>query len=1367
MATTFRVFISSPSDVFAERERVERVIVRLNGEFGGGLLQAIRWERAYYTAAKTFQDQIPLPSETDLVICVLWKRLGFELPPEYRRPDGTTPTGTEYEFENAMESARSKGTPDVLVYRKSAPVLLNAEQIEMERAQFEALKTFWSQWFRTEAGHFVAAYQSFDNTDAFETLVEDHIRQWLARHRVTTAGVTWPIEQRGSPFRGLQPFDAAHTTVFFGRRRVIERARERLTDAAQRGMAFLLILGTSGSGKSSLARAGLVPRLMQPGAVPGVDLWRCCTMRPGEGDTPLHALARALYAADALPELAAGDCPTPPDFAALLAGAPESAARALRLALGRATVAIAAREAFDRPVEARLLLMVDQFEEALAAPEPRDAFARALTLLIGTGLVWVVATLRSDLYAPFQACPALTALRDGGTQLDLLPPSSAELAEIVTGPAAAAGLRFDPRADGTGLDEVLTTAADQPGALPLLQLALDALFEARDPAASLLTISAYDAFGGLPGVVEQRAEATLAVLDPEAAAALPAVLRGVVDVTEDGIVTGRAGPLEQVAASPGARRLVDAFVAARLLVAQTQYGATRIRVAHDALLSSWPRASAAISADREALRTRGRVEAAAHRWRQEGRDPDFLLPSGRPLAEAAELASRRPESLGDDAHAFVRQSQDADAARHAAAEAHAQRELRREADAQQARADAATRVVRRTRVAVAAVSVLLVTAAGAAVFAHQQRNEAVHQAERAEQQTAVAERQTTLAEAQTVKAERNFQAALDAGASLVGAVNAHLTDGGMTRRVARDLLDTASAGIGALLPRDAVASLRPALLDTQSRLEVSFSRVLGAVCGGGEARVRAEQALATAEAVAQQAPSEERERAVIVALQALAFAAEGENDWAGAQALFERAETLAVAHTGPGWKDLLQEVRRDLAFTISDGPQRRRAVALLQDDLAWGQEQATLRPDDLLVVAHQAKSERFLAYSAAVAREQGAALDGMLREAALLQRLARAEPNNLEWQRWLANNARQRSAMLYRQGDAAGSLALLQEAAAGNTAVLARDPENARYLIIKLSTDIALARALLAHDTAGAVAVLRPGLEAVEALGGAGAGTRMCKTEAAQLAASIGTVLILLGSSEEGIAALEASTVSARALAASAPGDTKLQRAVVDAELSVARGMVIARKDAGVAAHARAGIATLLPLLGAGPPEWHADLSRLRQFLGNSLVAIGDTADALAAFEDDRKAGEALLAAHPDDERARHQMAVSLLRTAAVQGLAENNGAQRQALNAAAAALAPLANRADLPIDWQRTIIDLHQNVCTALMVAHQYPAGIARCEEALRLAEALDARFPAEEAARRTHTDTLTLTAAAFRMSGQEDRASALDAQSKTLRGG
>ena len=445
----------------------------------------------------------------------------------------------------------------------------------MEKAQFEALKRFWTRWFQTEAGHFTAAYASFATTDQFEVIVEDDIRQWLARNQAQLTGkLTWPVALKGSPFRGLQPFDEAHREVFFGRRRVVEQMRERLAAAAGRGTPFLLLLGTSGSGKSSVARAGLVPRITQIGAVPGVDLWRRCVFRPSEGggDATL-GLARALYRADVLPELAEGDSPTPADFARLLREAPEAAARAVRLALGRAGKIVAAREGFERPLETRILLVIDQFEEALGgAPEEREAFAKALGALVEGGATWAVATLRNDLYAAFGASPLLVSLRERGALFDLLPPSSSEVVEIITGPAQAAGLAFEARPGGVGLDEELSEAAMRPGSLPLLQFALDELFQARDPRTNILAVSAYDGFGGLDGVVERRAEETLAGLDPQATAALPKLLAALVDVAEDGAVTSRPCARAVAEAASERDRLIDAFVAARLLVADERHG---------------------------------------------------------------------------------------------------------------------------------------------------------------------------------------------------------------------------------------------------------------------------------------------------------------------------------------------------------------------------------------------------------------------------------------------------------------------------------------------------------------------------------------------------------------------------------------------------------------------------------------------------------------------------------------------------------------------------------------------------------------------------------------------------------------------------
>ncbi len=1348
MPQRFRIFISSPSDVFAERERVERVIVRLNGEFGGSLLEAIRWERSYYTAAKTFQDQIPLPSQTDLVLCILWKRLGFELPADYRRPDGTTPTGTEYEFEDAMHAARARGTPDVLVYRKAAPVLLNADQVEMERAQFEALKTFWSRWFRSETGQFTAAYQSFETADQLEVQVEAHIRQWLARHEVAAAGVTWPIETLGSPFRGLQPFDAGHAAVFFGRRRAVEHARERLVDAAGRGTPFLLMLGASGSGKSSLVRAGLVPRLTQPGAVAGVDAWRTCVMRPGEGDGPLHALARALYAPGALPELAGGDCPAAADFAGLLAAAPGAAARAVRLALARAVAGVAEREGFVRPVEARLLLVVDQFEEGLQ-PDGVDAFASALAALAGAGC-WVVATLRSDLYGLFQRVPALLALRDGGAQLDLLPPGPADLPEIVAGPASAAGLRYGTRPDGTGLDEELAAAAAAPGALPLLQLALDALFEVRDAATGTLTCAAYDALGGLAGVVERRAEAALAGLDEAARDALARVLPALVDVTEGGQVVSRPAPLSRIAPTAAAARLVDAFTAARLLVPDAGgSGEPAVRVAHESLLLGWPRAQALLATDREALRVRGGIEAACRRWMAESRHPDFLLAPGRPLAEAVDLAERRPDSLDADAHAFVDASRAAEAARQAVVQAHAERELRLEAAAAQARADAAAALVRRTRAAAAVIGALMVAATGAAVYAEGQRSEA--------------QRQAAVARQQTAEAERNFQAALGGGADLVAAVNTHLGDGGMTRRVARKLLGTAEAGIGRLLPQAGDASLPPAVLEAQSRLQASMSRVLAAVCDGGDARIRAARAVAMAEA-AVRPPGGAASEALLLAMDAEALTAEADGDWAGARTILERAEARA-AGAGEATRAALQTVRRDLGYAMLDGPDHARGVALLRDDLAWQGAQAQARPGDPAVTEAMADDRRRLAYAAQSDPDRAAEQAALDEEAAALRRLAAEDPANLKWQRFLIFNARGQARLLAAAGDAAGAVSKAREASAGAGALLAHDPGNAQWRMVALGADLQLALLLMrSGDEAGAKAVLRPDMDAVQALAAPGVANRVCLQEAVAMRSAIGSAMLLMGSGEEGIAAMQAGLALAQRIADAAPADAAARHGLAEAETQLTRAYFLDEQYAPAADHARAGIAALRPLVdGSGAkPGWQAELAALRQGLGLSQMMLGDTAGAAAVHEESYAASEALLRAQPGSGERRHEMLASLLLIAEAQQRAGDPGAQWAALqraSAAAAALAPLA--AGRP-DWQRTLIEASQAIGVAELARHEPEAALGHLKQALERADALVASVPNDKQARMAQAQALAFIAAGYRSNGRTDEADAYAGRSK-----
>ena len=157
----YRVFLSSPSDVLIERDRAEAVVQRVNARrIDRPQFELIRWELDYYGAKTDFQSQIPKPSECELVICIFWKRLGSDLPDKYARPDGTLPTGTEYEFEEALKGAAEnpRKLPDVLVYRKTAEVTFSAATLDFERAQYDRFMAFWQRWFRNERDGFAARH---------------------------------------------------------------------------------------------------------------------------------------------------------------------------------------------------------------------------------------------------------------------------------------------------------------------------------------------------------------------------------------------------------------------------------------------------------------------------------------------------------------------------------------------------------------------------------------------------------------------------------------------------------------------------------------------------------------------------------------------------------------------------------------------------------------------------------------------------------------------------------------------------------------------------------------------------------------------------------------------------------------------------------------------------------------------------------------------------------------------------------------------------------------------------------------------------------------------------------------------------------
>jgi len=257
-----RIFISSPGDVAEERALTKRVIQRLQGEFSGqAILDPIFWEHEPLLATKSFQEQIIRPSETDIVVTILWSRLGTRLPANYTKPDGSRyESGTEFEFEDAVNSFRKLGKPDLLIYRKTAePVVsLKDRPTLMKRlSEKEALENFFDKWFHDKAeGTLVAAFHPFNTSANFEEILEAHLQK-LIKNRLPDSAVKEEIPaikpqwQEGSPFRGLNVFEFEHSPIFFGRTKAVSEIIDSLRKKAASEKSFVLILGMSGGGKSS------------------------------------------------------------------------------------------------------------------------------------------------------------------------------------------------------------------------------------------------------------------------------------------------------------------------------------------------------------------------------------------------------------------------------------------------------------------------------------------------------------------------------------------------------------------------------------------------------------------------------------------------------------------------------------------------------------------------------------------------------------------------------------------------------------------------------------------------------------------------------------------------------------------------------------------------------------------------------------------------------------------------------------------------------------------------------------------------------------------------------------------------------------
>lgn len=733
---TIRILVSSPGDVHDERDCAKRVVQGLQRRYAGIFtLEPFLWEDLPLSSIRPFQAGIEYLLEEgggiDIAIFILWSRLGSPPGREFTRSDGTIyQSGTEREYDLMKAANASSGgvRPHIMFYVRKDDASADerqrgrslAEQREMieQRLRVEQFieREFTEPQLKFNRGAYVT-YRLPKSAERDDTLIADkfapsvsfterlreHLRRILDGLQATyssndqVAHHPWDASLRGPPFMGLDAFQPKHAEVFFGRDEEIENARTALLTQAKNGCAFLLLAGASGSGKSSLARAGILPAIVtyEVDALPAVPslrappvvqrteselvsaenrlvAWRSLIITPSElGAKPMEGFVDLLASESALPELDREHCGALPED---LRSDPQLAFQAWFV------------DAFSRANAhygggMRVLLVVDQLEELFAWDvAERRAFLDTLEVFARSGQIWVLATIRSDFFPQVQAEDALVRMKAGSGLMDVRPPGIVALRALIEEPARLAGLKFEARTETSAenrkavllSDVLLADAAEHGELLPLVEHALRELYERRT-SDGILTFAAYkelgkdkdrgEEFSGIQGAVANHANALFRSLyqsgsarcqitnEAAADAALAKVLQALVTMgqgsgegeADDEPFVRRRARLDAFAEGSPERELVDVFATGRLLTTDRNHVTQEpfVWLAHESVLRVWPRALEWATLNRDFLRTRARLDIRM-------KSADGLLDGG-PLLSSCRFHLQRDASCFEEA----------------------------------------------------------------------------------------------------------------------------------------------------------------------------------------------------------------------------------------------------------------------------------------------------------------------------------------------------------------------------------------------------------------------------------------------------------------------------------------------------------------------------------------------------------------------------------------------------------------------------------------------------------------------------------------------------------------------------------------------
>jgi DNA-binding winged helix-turn-helix (wHTH) protein/tetratricopeptide (TPR) repeat protein len=442
----------------------------------------------------------------------------------------------------------------------------------------------------------------------------------------------------GSPFRGPAAYKGVHRPIFFGRHRATMEVGALLESARSSSFPCVLVTGPGGVGKTSLVQAGVLPVLEEAfargeGTLRPHGAW---TVPSDPEESALQSLGRWLIDRGLLVDSA-------PDALERLLERPEALAHAL-----------APPEEGTMPV-----LFLDQLERLVRRDRvdagATDLFFRALVAIVEQGKLVVLGAVRDEFHDEAGRCDPLRTIEAQSARYELAAPDTYELHEIITGPARAAGLRFDLDGEtGKPLDQLLLGEARFAGnALPVISETLDYLYRHRSRDNVLLS-SAYAERGGIRGALIERGESTLAGLPKPTRDAFPGLLRKLVRVPSaaEGGATCQSAELADLSDSEG--DLALALVEAGLILVDRVGNATRVELVHDTILQHWGRVRTWIADNRTMLLAAAEVKWRTARWLDDGSPRSMLLPPGALLEQAHRLADRQAGELGQEELRYIR-----------------------------------------------------------------------------------------------------------------------------------------------------------------------------------------------------------------------------------------------------------------------------------------------------------------------------------------------------------------------------------------------------------------------------------------------------------------------------------------------------------------------------------------------------------------------------------------------------------------------------------------------------------------------------------------------------------------------------------------